>query len=306
MGRSYRSLSLEDRCEIARLQANGRSIRQIAAALDRAPSTIARELKRNGGRRSATSRATPMSRPGAALDGLAARTRSRAARAVLGRLQRGWSPEQVAGRLAREAGAPVISHETHLPLHLRPDRPHQRLSLAALPAARQEQARLARPQGRQPGPLHPAAFPSPNGPRRRRPQRPRPLGSRPHALRQYGQAILTLHERQSRADPRHPAAQQGRSSRSPALIDLFPRCLHRLRQTVTFDNGTEFARHYELHPLAIDTFFCDPHAPWQKGGIENAIGRMRRFIPRKTDLATLPDATSQPHRRLQQHPAKMP
>ena len=60
-----------------------------------------------------------------------------------------------------------------------------------------------------------------------------------------------------------------------------------LRQTVTFDNGTEFARHYELHALGIQTFFCDPHAPWQKGGIENAIGRMRRFLPRKTDLATL-------------------
>ena len=62
-----------------------------------------------------------------------------------------------------------------------------------------------------------------------------------------------------------------------------------LRKTITFDNGTEFARHQMLHRLAIKTFFCDPYAPWQKGGIENAIGRMRRFIPRKTDLATLPN-----------------
>jgi IS30 family transposase len=50
MGRKYEQLSLEERCEIARLQANGRSIRQIAAALDRAPSTIAREVRRNHGR----------------------------------------------------------------------------------------------------------------------------------------------------------------------------------------------------------------------------------------------------------------
>jgi hypothetical protein len=50
MGTRYAQLSLEDRCEIARLQANGCSIRQIAAALDRAPSTISRELKRNYGR----------------------------------------------------------------------------------------------------------------------------------------------------------------------------------------------------------------------------------------------------------------
>ena len=61
-----------------------------------------------------------------------------------------------------------------------------------------------------------------------------------------------------------------------------------LRQTVTFDNGAEFSHHQQLHTnLQMQTYFCDTRAPWQKGGIENAIGRMRRFIPRKTDLATL-------------------
>ena len=50
--------------------------------------------------------------------------------------------------------------------------------------------------------------------------------------------------------------------------------------------GTEFALHYQLtHKLGLPTFFCDPHAPWQKGGIENAIGRLRRRLPRKADLA---------------------
>src|SRR6201994_237053 len=49
MGRSYEQLSLDDRCEIARLQGTGLSVRQIAAALDRSPSTISRELKRNSG-----------------------------------------------------------------------------------------------------------------------------------------------------------------------------------------------------------------------------------------------------------------
>ena len=61
------------------------------------------------------------------------------------------------------------------------------------------------------------------------------------------------------------------------------------RQAVTFDNGTEFARHHELHALGIETFFCDTHSPWQKGGVENAMGRMRRTLPRKTDLAELSD-----------------
>ena len=47
------------------------------------------------------------------------------------------------------------------------------------------------------------------------------------------------------------------------------------------DNGTEFARHYRLHALGIQTFFCDTRSPWQKGGVENAIGRLRRPLPRK-------------------------
>ena len=58
------------------------------------------------------------------------------------------------------------------------------------------------------------------------------------------------------------------------------------RQTITFDNGTECAA---LRPpyARLETFFCETHSPWQKGGIENAIGRLRRTLPRKTDLATL-------------------
>ena len=52
--------------------------------------------------------------------------------------------------------------------------------------------------------------------------------------------------------------------------------------------GTEFALHYRLtQTLGLPTFFCDPHAPWQKGGIENAIGRLRRRLPRKADLAVV-------------------
>ena len=53
--------------------------------------------------------------------------------------------------------------------------------------------------------------------------------------------------------------------------------------------GTEFAEHWRLNDrLGTRTYFCDPHSPWQKGGVENAIGRMRSPLPRKTDLATLP------------------
>ena len=110
---SYRQLSLEERCSIARLHEAGQSIRQIAAALDRQPSTIARELKRNSGSKVgyrpayAQQQAEARRWTGARLereDGLR--------ETILDRLAGGWSPEQISGRLAREAGHRVISHET--------------------------------------------------------------------------------------------------------------------------------------------------------------------------------------------------
>ena len=113
MGRSYGQLSLEDRCEIARLSANGSSIRQIAAALDRPPSTISRELKRNGGgevgyKPSYAQQQTQARRwKGSRLE----RNESLQA-AVIERLASGWSPEQIAGRLERDQGRKVISYET--------------------------------------------------------------------------------------------------------------------------------------------------------------------------------------------------
>ena len=55
------------------------------------------------------------------------------------------------------------------------------------------------------------------------------------------------------------------------------------RQSITFDRGTEFAHH---HTLKLKTYFCDPHSPWQKGTVENAIGRLRADLPRNTNLDT--------------------
>jgi transposase, IS30 family len=103
----------------------------------------------------------------------------------------------------------------------------------------------------------------------------------------YGQAVLAIHERQSRLLLATRPPNKAANRVAQHLVRLFANMPKGLRRTVTFDNGTEFARHQELHRLAIATFFCDPYSPWQKGGIENAIGRMRQFIPRKTDLATL-------------------
>jgi IS30 family transposase len=104
----------------------------------------------------------------------------------------------------------------------------------------------------------------------------------------YGQAILVAHQRKSRilllakqpSKAAPPTAEQLRVWLEPLPAEL--------RQTITVDTGTEFALHHQLKAqLGIQTFFCDSHSPWQKGGIENAIGRMRRPLPRKTDPAAL-------------------
>ena len=113
MGQNYGQLSLEQRCTIARHRQAGKTIRQIAAAMDRAPSTIARELKRNSG--------TQVGYQPAYAEQQAKSRRWRGSRLlrkpdlqeeVLKGLRQGWSPAQVAGRLKKEQRRTVISHET--------------------------------------------------------------------------------------------------------------------------------------------------------------------------------------------------
>ena len=118
MGNRYRQIDIEERIEIARLQAEGRSIRQIAAIVDRAPSTVSRELKRNGSK--------------AGYKPVYAQQQTRARRWSGSRLERdaglrervllclswGWSPEQVSGRLALEGGEAAHLAREHLSVHL--------------------------------------------------------------------------------------------------------------------------------------------------------------------------------------------
>src|SRR5260370_3271923 len=113
MGELYDHFTLDERCTMARLRQAGQSSPQFAAALDRSPSSVSRELKRTHGahvgytpdyaQEQATARRWTGSRleRNAELRGL-----------VLGGLQRGWSPEQVAGWLDQQKTAATISHET--------------------------------------------------------------------------------------------------------------------------------------------------------------------------------------------------
>jgi IS30 family transposase len=288
MGQRYRQFSLEERCEIARLSLEGRSIRQIAAALDRAPSSVARELKRNGGAQVgyapayADQQAKARHWIGSKLDRDAA-LRDK----VLGQLASGWSPEQIAGRSGREGEASIGVETIYRFIYAQIARHNDFSWRNYLPR------RKARRGRRSMKARSPASFIAYRVPLTQRPaeaagrQVPGHWEADLMAFSKYGQNILMLHERSSRALIGTRLASKHAEPIGEALGAMLALLPQPLRRTVTFDNGTEFARHYALNALGIKTFFCDAHAPWQKGGIENAIGRMRRFLPRKTDLATL-------------------
>ena len=74
-----------------------------------------------------------------------------------------------------------------------------------------------------------------------------------------------------------------------AALDSFTRQMKRLpaalRKSMTYDRGSEMACHPKLaRRLKIDIWFCDPHAPWQRGSNENTNGLLRQYMPIGTDL----------------------
>ncbi len=289
MGRCFGHFSLEERCEIARRREGGESLRQIAAALDCAPSSVSRELKRNG---SATGY-----RPVYAAEQAHARRwrgsrllrQPELQRLVLARLACGWSPEQVSGRFAR-AGAHRISHETiYRFIAAQIARTKDYAWRHYLPRGKSKRGWRGRKGGSAATHIRhrvPLAQRPPTANDRSRPghwEADLMLFSR------YGQAVLTLHERASRFTALVQQPSKASAPVAHTIQQLLTPLPPTLRKTITFDNGTEFALHHTLHrPLGVRTFFCDPHSPWQKGGVENAIGRLRRRLPRKTDLTTLP------------------
>src|SRR6185503_7304427 len=278
MGQKYEQLSLEQRCTIARHRQAGKTVRQIAAAMDRSPSTIARELKRNSGsqvgyqpayaEQQAKSRRWKGSRliRDPSLQAL-----------VLKWLGQGWSPAQVAGRLKKEKRRKVISHETiyrFIDAQIRRTKDYSWRHY--LPRAKTKRGWRGRKggssldhiKGRVPIERRPAS----NNKRRQ----PRHWEGDLMLFAKYGQAVLVTHERHSRLLLVSRQPNKAAEPVASKLAELFSALPTSLPRTITFDNGTEFAYHHRLHKLSMRTFFCDAHAPWQKGGIENAIGRMRR------------------------------
>jgi len=294
--RSPRHLSALEREEISRTLLTGTSLRGVAARLGRAPSTIAREVRRNGGRsayravhadRAACDRGR---RPKLAKLVRQPRLRSEVER----RLARRWSPQQIAASLIRDYpddAAMRISHETI----------YQSLFVQSRGALRRELTQyLRRPRTQRRPPQHGEG-------RGRLPdmvnirQRPAEVADRAVPGHWEGDlligrgghsAIGTLVERRTRF-VLLLALPAGRSA--PAVRDaLTSRVLtlpQELRRSLTWDQGRELAEHVRFTvDTGVAVYFCDPHSPWQRGSNENTNGLLRQYLPRATDLSTLSQA----------------
>jgi IS30 family transposase len=203
-------------------------------------------------------------------------------------LLQGWSPEQIAGRLRRAHGQPVISHESiyRFIYHRSAQKDYwHRL----LPRRKSRRGRLGARGGSSVLHLQHRVPIHDRPPQANDRSQPGHWEADLMLFRKYGQAVLVLHERSSRHLRLTRQPSKAAQPVAENLLRLLQPLPPALRQSLTLDNGTEFAAHYLLtQRLGLPTFFCDAHKPWQKGGVENAIGRLRRHLPRKTDLVTLP------------------
>ena len=261
---------------------------EIARRLGRDRSTVYREIARN--------RCVGSYRP----DSAARRARARKLRGsrigrsirlrghVEDRLAMGWSPEQIAGRMELEevehrVCAESIYRYVYSPAGRGAGLPRQ---LAQRKAKRGRRRRNGRREPSIPNrvPIH---------------QRP----TKAHLRSEFGHwegdlmhfrrqrdVLLTLQERRSRLTLARRLLSKDAELTASAIAAELADLPAKARRTITHDNGGEFARHETVtKAIGIRAFFCDPHSPWQRGGIENANGLLRRDLPRKTSLGDYTD-----------------
>jgi len=291
----YQQLQLDERIALSKLQNQGLSIRAMARMLKRSPSTISREIARNApsGQYSCTFaqqrsiRRRGHSRPAPKL----VRTGALFAQ-VREMLGRKWSPEQIAIYLARQfprEAAQRVSHETiYNAIYAQPRGELRRELIACLRHARS--TRLPRTRGED---------------RRGKIADMLSLHVRPPEVadrlfpghwegdlikgKANASAVGTLVERSSRllilVRLPHPKPASA-ANVLQAFTDKLRSIAEPMRRSMTYDQGSEMARHKELAANAgIAVYFCDPHSPWQRGTNENTNGLVRQYLPKGTDLS---------------------
>lgn len=289
--RSQIALSLAEREEISRGIAAGLTMRQIAAGLARAPSTISREITRHGGRdryrasvadEAAWNRARRHKRCRLAIN-------TRLQRVVAKKLSLDWSPQQIAGwlKLAFPDDERMrVSHETI----------YRSLFIQARGVLKRELTRHLRSRRMMRRSKNASTEGQPRG------QiidgvsiRERPAEVDDRAIPGHWEGdlitgsknthIATLVERHSRFTMLVKVQGKDTASVVSALIKQVRKLPSELRRSLTWDRGMEMA-HHKIFTVATDVqvYFCDPQSPWQRGTNENTNRLLRQYFPKGTDL----------------------
>ena len=310
--RSRLALSLSEREEISRGVVAGRSLRSIAASLGRSPSTVSREIRRNGGhRRYRAGKADQAAWDRARRPKSCRLVDNRAlAHIVARKLQWEWSPEQIAGWLKRRFPDDEhyqVSHETiyrSLFIQARGALKKELLGhLRRTRAMRRSRHYTQKMGGR--GQITDTVS-----------IRERPPTVEDRAVPGHWEGdllcgsnhsqIATLVERHTR----YVMLVKVDGTDTRTVINALIKHAHKLPQelykSLTWDRGKEMADHKRF-TLATDikVYFCDPHNPWQRGSNENTNGLLRQYFPKGTDLSVHSQAKlNAVARRLNERPRK--
>jgi len=310
--RSRLALSLSEREEISRGIVAERSIRSMASLLGRSPSTVGREVSRNGGYDQyraalADDRAWDSARRPKRCK-LAMRSRLR--RAVARKLRLNWSPEQIAGWLKRGHpgdGANQVSHETiyrslfvqargvlkaDLVQHLRSKRTIRRSKQATQKGDGHGQIKDMISISERPASVEDRAVPG-------HWEGDLITGSK-------NSHIATLVERHTRYVMLAKVANKETETVVSALIAQARKLPTELYKSLTWDRGKELADHRRFSLATdIDVYFCDPQSPWQRGSNENTNGLLRQYFPKGADVSVYSQADlNKVARQLNERPRK--
>jgi IS30 family transposase len=196
---------------------------------------------------------------------------------------KGWSPEIISGRLNKQGKHPPISHEA-IYQWIYEEAPHLIGYLV-----RRHKKRFPKHHSRKHRKTHIPQRVSIH-------ERPKHVEGRQQPghwetdqlVGKGPQALQVLVERLSRFTLLKKTHDKKADSSCQALARMFTRVPEKLRQSITYDNGSENVKHQDLNnTLGTRSFFCEPFHSWEKGTIENRNGIIRRFIPKRTNLSTM-------------------
>lgn len=284
----YTQISADERDKIAVLKANGFNLSDIAQLLGRNRSTISRELKRNSSAKYdcyKPHQAQYRSQERKRIANTHRRLKNEQIREyVEQKLQEDYSPEQIAGRLEEDHPSLSISHEA-IYQYIYEDKPALKKHLA-------RHYRIRKKRGKK---NTGSVKTIPN--RVDISQRPDEVEKRliighwesdTVTSRQSKAALAVSVERKSRLTKIVKIQRRTAKSFSKAVIDSLKDVKPSQRLTITYDNGKENAEHEKINQeLNTQSYFCQPYHSWEKGTVENTIGLIRRYFPKKTDFAKI-------------------